>query len=92
MSEMAKMNSQKNVVSGEFRKNWIIRMLGRLKAWHLHRKTIRELNAMSDMLLRDIGIDRYEIPDVVYQRGAFANLPTSLPKTAAVAPLNKAAA
>jgi len=47
---------------------------------------MRELSAMPDNLLNDLGISRYQIADVVNQRGAFAKLPTASTSTAVVAP------
>ncbi len=86
------MNNQANVVSGDFRRNWVARSLSSLQNWNARRRAIRELSAMPDSLLNDLGISRYEIADVVNQRGAFAKLPTLSTPTAVVAPLTKAAA
>ena len=86
------MNNQANVVSGSFRRNWVARSLSSFQNWNLRRRAIRELSAMPDSLLSDLGISRYEIADVVNQRGAFAKLPAPSSSTAVVAPLTKAAA
>ena len=45
-------------------------ILGMVREWLARRATIRELEALNDRLLRDIGISRYEIPEFV--RGAYA--------------------
>jgi len=86
------MNTQANVVSGSFRRSWAARSLSSLQNWNVRRRAIRELSAMPDSLLNDLGISRYEIADVVNQRGAFAKLPARTNSTAGVAPLTKAAA
>lgn len=36
--------------------------------WHMRRKTIRALSALSDHRLKDIGIERSEIPRVADER------------------------
>jgi len=50
---------------------------------------------MSDSLLRDLGIERYQISDVINHRGDFSDLRAVKPETifeVAVDPLHKAAA
>ncbi|MGI9310836.1 MAG: DUF1127 domain-containing protein [bacterium] len=41
-----------------------------LKDWNNRRIAVRELSAMPDALLRDIGIERYQIREVVRHGGA----------------------
>jgi len=43
-----------------------------LRAWHNRRVAVRELSAMPDAQLRDIGIERYQIRDAV--NGAYPDL------------------
>lgn len=88
------MNTQANVISGSFRRNWVVRILSGIRNWHLRQRAMQELAAMPDSLLNDLGISRYQIADVVNQRGAFAKLPaaSTSTSTAVVAPLTKAAA
>ena len=81
-----------NIVSGSFRKNLIIRTLSKIGSWNNRRIAIRELSAMSDSLLQDLGIQRYQIVDVVNQTGSFHQLPQVSAKSEAVTPLHQAAA
>ncbi len=83
--------NRKNIVSGQFHRNFLIRMINRWQAWNRRRQAIRELRAMPDVLLRDIGIQRHEIENVVKYGGNFAHL-HPVETSSAVAPLNKAAA
>ena len=41
------------------------RVIGRLKTWNRRILTVRQLQALPDYMLRDIGIDREDIEDVV---------------------------
>lgn len=41
------------------------RLEGRARRWHRKREAIRELNALSDHVLKDIGLSRAEIRSVV---------------------------
>ncbi len=51
----------------------LIHPLKAIHRWRERHKAIVRLNALDDHLLRDIGIDRHDIPDVVAQ--GMANLP-----------------
>ena len=84
-------DNPENVVHGQFQRNFLVRVVNRLQAWNRRRLAIRELQAMPDSLLRDLGIERYEIRDVVLNGGNFSQLPPRKPEPA-VAPLKKAAA
>lgn len=46
--------------------NWVWRYLKYLQTWRAHRKVIKELNAMSDKDLYDIGIARSDIDRLVW--------------------------
>ena len=46
--------------------NWVIRWLRYLKTWREHRNIIKELNAMDDKTLRDIGINRCDIDMLIW--------------------------
>ena len=54
-----------NVIRGLFRPTLLSRGWAALKGWRNRRVAIRELNAMPDALLRDIGIERYQIKNAV---------------------------
>ena len=49
-----------------FNQNWVIRWLRYLKTWREHRTIIKELNAMDDKTLRDIGINRCDIDMLIW--------------------------
>ncbi len=59
-----------NIVHAPFRPTLFSRVATAVKGWHSRRLAIRELNAMPDALLRDIGIERYQIKDAVNNFGA----------------------
>jgi uncharacterized protein YjiS (DUF1127 family) len=46
--------------------NWINRYLNYLKTWRKHRKIIKELNALGDKTLNDIGINRCDIDRLIW--------------------------
>jgi len=45
---------------------WIMRFLRFVHTWRAHRRIIKELNAMDDKTLRDIGIDRNDIDTLIW--------------------------
>jgi uncharacterized protein YjiS (DUF1127 family) len=92
MSNLAEMNDSINIVHGSFRRNIFVRIAGKIGVWRQRRAAIRELKAMSDSLLRDLGIERYQITDVVNQTGQFAELRPAHPDHSIVVPLQQAAA
>jgi len=92
MNNLAEMNDKMNVVHGTFRRNILVRIFARVGVWNRRRQAISQLNAMPDSLLRDLGIERHEIADVVNQTGQFAELRPTRPDEAVVVPLQKAAA
>lgn len=47
-------------------KSWVIRWLRYLNTWREHRRIIKELNAMDDKTLRDIGISRCDIDRLIW--------------------------
>jgi uncharacterized protein YjiS (DUF1127 family) len=47
-------------------KNWVIRWLRYLNTWREHRRIIKELNALDDKTLRDIGINRCDIDRLIW--------------------------
>ena len=91
MQTTENISDRKNVVSGKFRRNLFLRLVGKVKTWNQRRLAIRELRAMPDHLLRDLGIERYQIADAVNSCGDFAELLPCVTESA-VAPLKKAAA
>ena len=54
-----------NVVKGRYERNWLIRLADRFWAWRECRTAVKQLSAMSDRMLQDIGIERYEISEAV---------------------------
>lgn len=46
--------------------SWVIRWLRYVNTWREHRKIIKELNAMDDKTLRDIGISRCDIDLLIW--------------------------
>jgi uncharacterized protein YjiS (DUF1127 family) len=46
--------------------NWVNRYLNYLKTWRKHRKIIKELNALDDKTLNDIGINRCDIDRLIW--------------------------
>jgi len=45
---------------------WIWRFLKYINTWRSHRRVIKELNMLSDLELRDIGINRCDIDRLVW--------------------------
>ena len=46
--------------------NWAIRWLRYVNTWREHRRIIKELNALDDKTLRDIGINRCDIDRLIW--------------------------
>lgn len=46
--------------------NWVTRYLNYLKTWRQHRQVIKELNALDDKTLKDIGINRLDIDRLIW--------------------------
>lgn len=65
-----------NVSHGTFRPTLLSRLLSTAKSWRNRRIAIRELHAMPDSLLCDIGIARWQIEDAVNRRSADGAQPT----------------
>lgn len=83
-----------NIIHTRFRPGALPRAWTALRSWNNRRMAIRELSAMPDALLRDIGIERYQIKDAV--NGAYPeifklNNPGPGPAPAPVAEVKKAA-
>ena len=74
MNNTANMNKESNIVKGAFERGVFTRMTDKFISWNERRKAIRQLNAMSDRMLKDIGIERYEIADAVKQPRGIARL------------------
>ena len=47
--------------------NCVVRFLRYAATWHRHRETIKYLYSLSDRELRDIGINRNEIVDLIFR-------------------------
>lgn len=46
--------------------NWLQRYWNYLKTWRKHRAIIKELNALDDKILKDIGINRCDIDSLIW--------------------------
>ncbi len=46
--------------------SWTVRWLRYLNTWRAHRRIIKELNAMDDKTLQDIGINRCDIDTLIW--------------------------
>jgi len=46
--------------------SWVIRWLRYVRTWREHRRIIKELNALDDKTLRDIGINRCDIDTLIW--------------------------
>ena len=79
MNSNVNMNEKSNVVRGEFRRGMLARVIDQVKSWNERRVAIRQLSALSDRMLSDIGIDRFEISSVVRQQGSFVSIGTDRP-------------
>ncbi len=75
MKENAQENA--NVVHGKFRQGIVARAFCLIKSLIERRNTIRQLNALSDRMLLDIGIERAQIRNSINHRGAFTQLVSS---------------
>ena len=70
MNNTVTLNEKLNVVQGGF----LARVLNQIKVFRRQKKAVRELEALSDRLLRDIGIDRSQIREVVRSGRVFTPL------------------
>ena len=67
MENISIMGDQANVIHNSFRHGITRRIIDQIKFWNGRKAAIRQLTAMSDRLLQDIGIERHEIYQSVYQ-------------------------
>ena len=74
MSKVIRLSTQENVVQGSFREGTFQRIIRQIREWNDNRRAIRQLSMMSDKLLNDIGIERYQIRDAVKNKAAFARI------------------
>ena len=65
-----------NIVEVSFRRSLTARIFDRISTWNDQRVATAQLNAMSDRLLKDIGINRYQIEQAVKRPADFAELST----------------
>ncbi len=87
MNNTVNMNENSNVVHGEFRRGLLARIIDQITTWNERRVAIRQLNMLSDRMLNDIGIERFQISSVVKQPGSFVSMNaerTSQPTESAV--------
>ena len=47
---------------------WVWRFLKYIQTWRAHRRVIKELNMLSDLELKDIGISRHDIDRLVWMK------------------------
>jgi len=57
---------QLHTTTRDIRMNWITRFMNYLITWRKHRQVIKELNALTDAELKDIGINRGCINDLIW--------------------------
>ena len=81
-----------NVVHGAFRPSLFSQAWAAVKTWRNRRTAIRELSAMPDVLLRDIGIERYQIKDAVNNFSVKPEIFRTRNENTAQAPATKKAA
>lgn len=74
MNNTVNMKENANVVHGEFRQGIAMRAFYKIKAWMERRNTIRQLNALPDRMLLDIGIERAHIRNSINSKCAFTQL------------------
>ena len=67
MNNIATMGDRRNIIQNSFRRGITRRIIDRIKYWNERRKAVRQLMAMSDRLLQDIGIERHEIYQSVHK-------------------------
>ncbi len=67
MSTTSIFSGRGNVVQGRFQRSVLVRLVDRIRTWNDDRVAIRQLNALSDRLLQDIGIERENIAEAVRQ-------------------------
>ncbi len=67
-------NVKNNVSKGKFRASTLERYAQQFRAWRSRRQATNQLNAMPDYLLKDVGITRGQIEEVVNYRGDFASV------------------
>ena len=79
MNNNVNMNENSNIVHGEFRRGLLARTLDQVKTWNERRIAVRQLSALSDRMLDDIGIDRFEISSIVRHQGSFAPISVDRP-------------
>ena len=65
MSTTSIFSNRGTVVQGRFQRSVLVRLVDRVRTWNDDRVAIRQLNALSDRLLQDIGIERENIAEAV---------------------------
>lgn len=64
---MAYVSTSKSVRFEGVISSWFQGLAGRYTAWRAYRATYRELDALSDKELSDIGLSRYDIAQIARQ-------------------------
>ncbi len=77
MKKTVNIKEKVNVVHGQFRRGILVRIFHKIKMLIERRNTIRQLSALSDRMLNDIGIDRVQINSLVNRRGKFSQIISS---------------
>lgn len=68
------MKKYSNIVHAEFEVGIVVRTFRRVKAAIARRAAIRQLHALPDRMLRDIGIERSQIREMVTAQGTLSQL------------------
>lgn len=74
MKNTVNVHGSSKVVRGEFNRGFLSRMIGKIRVWNENRLAMSQLEALSDRLLQDIGIERGQIREAVTRRGVFARI------------------
>ena len=77
MNHTVNTNDNTNIVHRKFRLGILVRTFHKIKVLIERRNTIRQLNALSDRMLHDIGISRENIHSSVNNRATFVKLSSS---------------
>lgn len=81
MKNTVNMKESSTVVHGKFGRgilSQVSRAFHQVQALIEHKKAVRHLRSLPDRLLRDIGIERYQIHQLTRSRGTLTQLATQL--------------
>ncbi len=69
-------NVSENIIKGEFDRSLFSRLIDQIRVWSDRRHAMRQLQAMPDRLLKDIGVQRFEISEAVKRPAGFSRFVT----------------